>query len=182
MKDSKGAYVNLEPKSILFKRLLWVIFSAILFRCFPTSIFRQWRICVLRLFGAKISSEANVYSSAKIQCPWNLTMERLACIGPHAIIENDVMITISEGATISQYSYLCTSSHNICSEGHDLISKPIVIMKNAWVAADSFVGMGVTIGEGAVVGARSSVFNDVEAWNVVGGNPAKFIKKRVIID
>lgn len=40
--------------------------------------------------------------------------------------------------------------------------------------------MGVTIGEGAIVGARAAVFKDVPPWTVVGGNPAKFIKKRVI--
>jgi len=51
----------------------------------------------------------------------------------------------------------------------------------SWVAADAFVGMGVTIGEGAVVGARACVFKDVEAWSVVGGNPAKFIKRREIV-
>ena len=60
--------------------------------------------------------------------------------------------------------------------------KPIVIEAQAWVAADAFVGMGVTIGEGAVVGARAAVFKDVEPWTVVGGNPAKFIKNRVIKD
>jgi putative colanic acid biosynthesis acetyltransferase WcaF len=48
------------------------------------------------------------------------------------------------------------------------------------VATDAFVGMGVTIGEGAVVGARAAVFKDVEPWMVVGGNPAKPIKKRII--
>ena len=40
--------------------------------------------------------------------------------------------------------------------------------------------MGVTIGEGAVVGACAAVFKDVEAWTIVGGNPAKFIKVRQI--
>lgn len=40
--------------------------------------------------------------------------------------------------------------------------------------------MGVTIGQGAVVGATASVYKDVESWTVVGGNPAKFIKKREI--
>lgn len=39
--------------------------------------------------------------------------------------------------------------------------------------------MGVTMGEGSVVGARACVFKDVEPWTVVGGNPAKLIKKRV---
>ena len=48
------------------------------------------------------------------------------------------------------------------------------------MAAEAFVGPGVTIGEGAVVGARAAVFRDVEPWSVVGGNPARFIKKRKI--
>ena len=40
--------------------------------------------------------------------------------------------------------------------------------------------MGVTIGQGAVVGATASVYKDVEPWTIVGGNPAKFIKKREV--
>ena len=60
--------------------------------------------------------------------------------------------------------------------------KPIVIEDRAWVAAEAFVGPGVTIGEGAVVGARGCVFKDVEPWTVVGGNPARFIKQRTIKD
>ena len=55
-----------------------------------------------------------------------------------------------------------------------------MIADRAWVAAEAFIGPGVTVGEGAVVGARAAVFKDVEAWTVVGGNPARFIKKRVI--
>lgn len=52
----------------------------------------------------------------------------------------------------------------------------------AWVAAEAFVGPGVIIGEGAVVGARAAVFKDVAPWTVVGGNPAKYIKDRIIKD
>ena len=44
----------------------------------------------------------------------------------------------------------------------------------------AFVGMGVTVGRGAVVGARSAVFRDVAPWTVVGGNPARFIKQRTL--
>ena len=61
-----------------------------------------------------------------------------------------------------------------------MYTRPITISKFAWVAAEAFVGPGVTIGEGAVVGARAAVFKDVDPWTVVGGNPAKFIKKREI--
>jgi putative colanic acid biosynthesis acetyltransferase WcaF len=59
-----------------------------------------------------------------------------------------------------------------------LITAPITVENYAWVAADAFIGMGVTIGEGAVVGARAAVFKNIDPWSVIGGNPAKFIKKR----
>jgi putative colanic acid biosynthesis acetyltransferase WcaF len=53
-----------------------------------------------------------------------------------------------------------------------LVIAPIVIESEAWVAADVFVGPGVKIGEGAVIGARSTIMNDVEPWIVVAGSPA----------
>jgi putative colanic acid biosynthesis acetyltransferase WcaF len=54
-----------------------------------------------------------------------------------------------------------------------LVVAPIVIEAEAWVAADVFVGPGVRIGAGGVVGARSTVIHDVEEWSVNAGSPAK---------
>jgi putative colanic acid biosynthesis acetyltransferase WcaF len=87
-------------------------------------------------------------------------------------------ITIGANVVISQKTSLYTASHDITSVQNKWISAPIVIEYQVWIAAEAFVMMGVTIGEGAVVGARAAVFKDVEPWTVVGGNPAKFIKKR----
>jgi acetyltransferase-like isoleucine patch superfamily enzyme len=56
-------------------------------------------------------------------------------------------------------------------------SKPIVIEDNVWIGFDSVVLAGVTVGEGAIVGARSVVRKDVEPWTVVAGNPAVVIKR-----
>ena len=42
------------------------------------------------------------------------------------------------------------------------------------------IGANTTVSQGAVVGATASVYKDVEAWTIVGGNPAKFIKNRVV--
>lgn len=164
------------------KRLTWSMCWTILAHPFPRSTFMPWKRFLLRLFGAKISDTAWIYPTAKIFMPWNLEMKEYACLGPGVDCYNAAPIIIGKNATVSQRAYLCTASHDITSNSHPQIEKPIIIEDWAWVAAEAFVGPGVTIGEGAVVGARAAVFKDVEPWNVVGGNPAKFIKKRVIKD
>ena len=161
-------------------RFTWNICYIVLFRPFCGNIFRKWRLLILKIFGAKIDMTANIYSSAKIWMPSHLIMKRYSCIAESVRCYNVGVISIAEHATVSQGAYLCTASHDIESQGHELIIRPIKIENNAWVASDAFVGMGVTIGEGAVVGARAAVFKDVEPWTVVGGNPAKPIKKREI--
>lgn len=55
-------------------------------------------------------------------------------------------------------------------------SKPIVIGDNVWLGFDVVVLKGVTIGEGAIIGAKSVVTRDIPAWSVAAGNPAKVIK------
>jgi putative colanic acid biosynthesis acetyltransferase WcaF len=80
-------------------------------------------------------------------------------------------VTLGPHATVSQYSYLCSASHDYRDSSMPLVIAPIVIGAEAWVAADVFVGPGVVVGEGAVVGARSTVMHDVEPWTVVAGSP-----------
>lgn len=162
-----------------FKRLLWNIIYLFLFRPFPTKFFRSWRNVLLRLFGAKIHSKAGVYSSATIWAPWNLVLEENAWIGPNVNCYNVDKIIMKKNATVSQGTHLCTASHDVFSIGHELITAPILIESDSWVAVDAYVHKGVIIGEGAVVGANACVYKNVEPWTIVGGNPAKFIKKRI---
>ena len=162
------------------ERLVFGIVWSLFVKPLPRTMGGVIKRFVLRRFGAIISNEANIYSSAKIYYPRNLVMEGLSNIGPDTTIYNVDVITIKDRATISQGAHLCTASHDISDWGEKLITAPITVEPYGWVAADAFVAMGVTIGEGAVVGARAAVFKDVEPWTVVGGNPAKVIKKRVM--
>lgn len=164
------------------QRLIWNVCCVMLFRPFGLPIFKGWRNVVLRLFGTQIGKGCIVHASAKIWYPKNLVLGDRVCIGPHSEIYTADKIIIGDKVTISQGAYLCGASHDISKINKPLITAPIRIDAFAWVCADAFVGMGVTIGEGAVVGARACVFKDVEPWTVVGGNPAKFIKKRIIKD
>lgn len=161
-------------------RLIWNITSIFLFRLFPSRIFKRWRRLILVCFGAKMAKSASVHSSAKIWAPWNLIMGENSTISDNVDCYNVSKVIIGDNVTISQRVFLCTASHNIRSSKHELISFPIKIKNNVWVAAESFIGMNVTIGEGAVVGARAAIFKDVDPWNIVGGNPSRTIGLRHI--
>ena len=110
--------------------------------------------------------------------PWKLRMDDHSCLGDYVICYNIGGVRIGAHSTVSQYSHLCTSSHDYEHPNLPQTFAPVVIECQVWVATDAFIGPGVTVGQGAVVGARASVFKDVEPWIVVGGNPAKPIKKR----
>lgn len=177
--DNLSSYKEIKPHK--WKRRVWYLINATLFRCLPGMPLRYIRNALLKLFGATISWKTPVYCSVKIYMPWNLIVGKYSCIGPNVTIYNKDVIRIGDNVVVSQGANLCSASHDISDSQMALITKPITIENRAWIASEAFVGMGVTIGEGAVVGARACVFKDVESWTVVGGNPAKIINNRILL-
>ncbi len=157
-------------------RGLWQVTWLLLYRPSPRPM-HAWRCLLLRLFGANLGKGVHLYPSARIWAPWNLTMGEGSCLGDDVRCYSVDHVTLEPHATVSQYSLLCTASHDYRVDGMPLITAPITIGRHAWVAADAFIGPGVRVGERAVVGARASVFRDVDPWTVVGGNPARVIRK-----
>ncbi len=158
-------------------RVLWAIVWGTVFRWSPR-VFFGWRRFLLRCFGATIGKNARISPSVKVWAPWNLS------VGTEAAIAHDVdcycvdRLTIGDHATVSQYSFLCTASHDITDPHMKLVTAPIRVGAHSWVCAGVFVSAGVCIGEGAVIGAMSVVTRNVDDWTVVGGNPARFLKFR----
>ena len=163
-------------------RMMWNTCYWILFRPFNLNMFRGWRALILKMFGAKVGYKANIYASVKIWAPWNLSIGDYSSLGPEVDCYNQGKISIGKNSVISQKSYLCASTHDFTISKFPLIVKYIEIKDQVWIAADAFVAPGVTIGEGAVIGARSAVVKNVDDWTVVGGNPARYIKDRIIIE
>ncbi len=182
MTQDLSKYSNSLSRGHQIKRLIWGICWSLLAGWMPRSVGCGWKRLLLRMFGAKMSNTAVVYSSTRIYAPWNLEMGDHSCLADDVDCYNVDKVKIGDNTTISQKSYLCTASHDISKPNLPLITAPITIEDQVWVGADAFIGMGVTIGQGAVVGARASVYKDVQAWTVVGGNPAKFIKERKITE
>ncbi len=174
-------YKNRHSMKSKIARALWNVVWLILFRPTPRgNLFRPWRIALLKLFGARVKWTSNVLPSCRIWQPWKLTMGEYACLSENVDCYAVDEIVIGDQATVSQGVKLCAAGHDITSKIMELTHKPIVVGSNAWVAAWSIILPGVTIGEGSIVGAGAVVTKDVDPWSVVAGNPAKFIKKRVI--
>ena len=173
-------YKNAMSRKNQVLRLVWSVVWNVFARPLPRSVGCGWKRFLLRLFGAKLASTAVVYSSTRIYMPWQLEMGEYSCLADGVDCYNVAPVRIGRHTTVSQRTYLCTASHDIRRGNLPLTTAPIVIGEGVWVAAEAFVGPGVTVGEGAVVAARACVVKDVEPWTVVGGNPAKFLKKRTI--
>jgi putative colanic acid biosynthesis acetyltransferase WcaF len=181
MVESVPKYIDNIPKSDKIKRFGWKIISLFLFKPFSLPCFNKWRIFLLRCFGASVGSGSIVHASVYIPSPWNLSIGKESCIGP-AVKLHIGKIIIGNKVTISQRTYLCSATHETTSVNTPFVLGEIVIHDYVWIAAEAFIMSNITIGEGAVVGARSAVFKNVEAWTIVGGNPAKFLKDRYVFD
>jgi len=175
-------YQNRHSLKSKVGRAVWNVVWLLLFRPTPRgSVFRLWRIALLKLFGAKVKWSSNVLPSCKVWQPWNLTMGAYACLSEDVDCYTVAPIVIGEQATVSQGAFLCCASHDVSSPNMELTYAPIAIGANAWVASRAIIMPGRKIGEGAVVAAGAVVVKDVAPWTIVGGNPAKVIKKREII-
>jgi putative colanic acid biosynthesis acetyltransferase WcaF len=137
-----------------------------------------WRRWVLRRFGAKIGRRAIIRPTVRVELPWNLEVGDDCMIGDFAILYSLGKITIGRGTVISQYAHLCAGTHDHNQRVFTLLRCPIQIGQEAWVAADAFVGPGVSIGDRAVVGARATVVKNVDADQIVAGNPARVVGRR----
>jgi putative colanic acid biosynthesis acetyltransferase WcaF len=159
-------------------RVLWGVVKPLFY--FSPRIFFGWRTFLLRLFGAKIGKGVHIYNSATIYMPWNFEIGDWSSIGEHAYIYNLGKITIGSKTSISQRAHLCAGTHDYNSPEMPLLKPAIIVDDQAWICTDAFVGPGVHIGEGAIVGARAVAVKNVEPWDIVAGNPARVIKKRVL--
>jgi putative colanic acid biosynthesis acetyltransferase WcaF len=177
--DPAKIFTSPHPLSNKIARVFWGICCSLLYRPSPRTAHR-FRVLLLRLFGADVDWTARPYSKCKIWLPKNLKMAAYSCMADDVDCYNVAPISIGPFATVSQYAYLCSASHDTNTLEFTLFSKPIHIESHAWVAARSYIGPGVTVRAGAVVGANACAYKDVAAWTIVGGNPARVIGNREI--
>jgi putative colanic acid biosynthesis acetyltransferase WcaF len=158
-------------------RVLWHIVAFLLFRFSPKPL-HEWRSFLLRCFGARVGRSVHVYPGVVIWAPWNLDLGDECGIAGGAILYSQGKITVGYRAVISQGAHLVTGTHDYTKPGFPLFTKPIDIGAQVWIAAEAFIHPGITIGEGAVVGARAVVTRDLPEWMICAGHPCVPIKPR----
>lgn len=159
------------------QRVVWGLAWLVLARWTPPPLW-GWRRLVLRAFGAKVAKGARVYGTTRIWLPANLTLGERALVGPGVYLYNQGHITVGAYSVISQGAHICASTHDIRDPDFQLLLRPISIGERCWVAAEAFVGPGVTMGDRSVLAARGALFGKAEADGVYSGNPAVFLKTR----
>ncbi|SEF48265.1 LbetaH domain-containing protein [Algoriphagus boritolerans] len=159
-------------------RVFWIL-GKLAFRLSPRFLF-GYRRFILRLFGAKVGNQVNIYASATIYFPWNLKIGDFSAIGENALIYNLGPVEIGKNVTISHLAQICAGTHEYSDPTMPLIKPKIMIEDNVWVCTQAFIGPGVKVAEGSVIGACAVLTKDSEAYKVYAGNPAKLIKDRVI--
>lgn len=152
--------------------LLWWFVQAIAFPLTPHPC-NSWRCALLRLFGAKIGKDVLIRPTARFTYPWKISIGDYSWIGDDVVLYSLDEIHIGEHCVISQKSYLCTGNHDIHDPTFGLQTARITIGNGVWIAADSFLAPGVEIGANAIIGARSSVFNNIPTEQVCWGNPCR---------
>jgi putative colanic acid biosynthesis acetyltransferase WcaF len=150
---------------------LWLLVGGLLFRLCPVK-FSAIKCWVLRRFGAGIGQGAVIKPGVRITFPWKLTVGSNAWLGEDCWLLNLAPIVIEDSVCISQRAFLCTGNHDHSSAEFDLITKPIIVERGAWIGAGAFVGPGVKVGTHAVLTAGSVATRDLEPYGIFQGNPA----------
>ena len=169
---------NFRGRSGITVQLWWIV-QGTLFAMSPQFLY-GWRRFLLRCFGAEIGKGVIIRPSAQITYPWKVKIGDFSWIGDDVVLYSLGDIIIGNNTVISQKSYICTGTHDYTKADFPILGKKIIIGDECWLATDVFVSPGVTINNGAVIGARSTVIKDLESNSVYVGSPVRFIKKRMI--
>ena len=136
------------------------------------------KVLMEKLTGREFSEGAYMFPPFYTDCGKNLKIGRNVFINSCCQFQDQGGITIGDGTLIGPKTVIATLNHHQNpNKRANLIPKPVKIGKNVWIGANATILPGVTIGDGAVIAAGALVSKDVEANTVVGGVPAKLIKR-----
>jgi len=131
-----------------------------------------------RVLNFSIGHTSSILTDFRVSQRGNVEIGTNCIINNACRFDNRNQITIGNNVSISYGTILLSKGHDIDDPLFRTKGAPIRIDDYVWICAKAIILPGVTIGKGAVILTGSVVTKDVEPFAVVGGNPAKFIRKR----
>ncbi len=168
-----------SPGGSFVKRAAWFCLGLPILRAawIPSSALR---VTLLRAFGARIGQRVTIKPSVDVKYPWHLVVGNDCWIGEHVWIDNLTAVTLANDVCVSQGAYFCTGNHNWSDPSFGLIVRPITLHNGSWAGAKCLLTPGTILGEGAIAAAGSVISGSIPDYQIFAGNPARFIKERVI--
>jgi len=166
---------NRMPKWVKYPYFTFMLFGNAVINKIPSRHIRKW---YLQLLGAKIGNKAGVARRVEVSYPGGLKMGDRVSVGWFSLLDARGGIELGNDVNISSYTKIITGSHDVDDPHFTADFRPVKIGNYAWLGTGAMVLQGVTVGEGAVVAAGAVVTKDIPPYEIWGGVPAKFIRKR----
>ena len=133
---------------------------------------------ILRSKGMQIGANTLIHIGAEIRSPYNINIGSNTTIGHDVVLDGRGGLIIGDSVNFSSEAMIWTKQHDPQCPNFGAVAAPVKIEDYAWISCRAIILPGVTVGKGAVVAAGAVVTKDVEPFTIVGGVPAKTIKKR----
>jgi len=186
MEDRMGRKLSTKQvfKKVLNRLLnIWLDFELLLLNIVSNLVpFHSIRKLVFRLAGVKIEKGSFVHMGSRFYFPPGVTIGKGTIVGDHCFLDGRATLVIGNYVDIASQVLIYNSEHDIISEGFDPVEERVEIGDYVFIGPGAIIQPGVKIGKGAVVAAGAVVANDIPEFEVWGGVPARFIKKREIKD
>lgn len=180
-KDKKQSSVTACPwskrEAVLIR--VWEVVWTLFIRWLPKPFYR-WHILLLKAFGCKIHGHVFIAPTARIYAPWLLEIGENSCLATRSEVYNLGPVRIGQRVCVAQYVYLCNGTHDLSDRILPLLVGDLYIEDDVFIGAKAIILPGLNVSKGSVIGAGAVLTKDTEPYGIYGGNPAKFIKKRVI--
>lgn len=160
------------------KLLIWKSIDSLFFKTTP-SILNFWRIFLLRMCGAKIGKGCYIGPKVTILMPWNLVMGNHSSLDDYCYVKNTTPIVFADFVSVGVFCHFVPDGHDVTTRNFASIRKSIFVDNGVFIGADSYIGMGVRIGEFSVVGQKSMVLKSIPSNSIAYGSPAQVVRKRI---
>lgn len=156
----------------------WVRYNIILAGHIPSYTIRK--LFYKFVFRMNICWKTVIFGGCEFRSPWNIKIGN-SVIGANCILDGRTGIEIGDNVVLGNGVHIWTQQHDVNDpyfRANPWNKKKVVIHDRSWIASDSTILPGITIGEGAVVASRAYVNHDCDSFTIYGGVPAIKIGER----